>query len=193
MEELPTCIVDKLYLGSWQNIQSNVCKVFNIDVVICLALECQYDDIPNVLIYRYGYIDSTSQSILCDINDILEIIHNSITNNKNVFVHCVAGKSRSASIVIAYIMKYCNMTLRDAYCHVKNLRHIYPNMEFIKQLITFEIKEKNLTESTFDLNDYIIESMAFQMGRPYDVVNKIYFECDCNIDKTMQKLFTYSK
>lgn len=32
--------------------------------------------------------------------------------NKNVFIHCAAGVSRSASFVIAYIMKTKNMSFK---------------------------------------------------------------------------------
>lgn len=37
----------------------------------------------------------------------------------NTLVHCVAGISRSASLCIAYMMKYKRMPLRKAYQHVK--------------------------------------------------------------------------
>lgn len=54
-------------------------------------------------------------------------------------VHCVAGVSRSASLCIAYLMKYENMSLRQAYQHVKMARPIIrPNQGFWKQLIEYE-------------------------------------------------------
>lgn len=36
-------------------------------------------------------------------------------------VHCVAGVSRSASLVIVYLVKYERMTLRQAYHYGNNL------------------------------------------------------------------------
>lgn len=54
-------------------------------------------------------------------------------------VHCVAGVSRSASLCIAYLMKFENMSLRQAYQHVKLARPIIrPNQGFWKQLIEYE-------------------------------------------------------
>jgi atypical dual specificity phosphatase len=54
-------------------------------------------------------------------------------------VHCVAGVSRSASLVCAYLIKYENMSLRQAYQYVKMARPIIrPNVGFWKQLIDYE-------------------------------------------------------
>jgi len=56
-----------------------------------------------------------------------------------VLVHCAAGMSRSATIVIAYIMQKKAMNLREAYQFVKKRRNmIQPNTGFIKQLLEFE-------------------------------------------------------
>jgi len=56
-------------------------------------------------------------------------------------VHCVAGVSRSASICLAFLMKYCKMTLKESYNHVKSRRPIIrPNAGFFRQLIEYEKK-----------------------------------------------------
>jgi protein-tyrosine phosphatase len=55
--------------------------------------------------------------------------------NKKVVVHCEVGMSRSPTIVISYLMKYQNMTLREAYNHVKKRRPIVsPNMGMYGEL-----------------------------------------------------------
>lgn len=54
-------------------------------------------------------------------------------------VHCVAGVSRSASLVCAYLIKHEGMSLRQAYQYVKMARPIIrPNVGFWKQLIDYE-------------------------------------------------------
>ena len=49
----------------------------------------------------------------------------------NVLVHCFAGVSRSASIIIAYLMKEKNNTYKEAFSFVKAKRSIIdPNFGF---------------------------------------------------------------
>jgi protein-tyrosine phosphatase len=66
-------------------------------------------------------------------------MENSLKNNEAVLVFCALGVSRSASIVIAYIMKKYNKNYEDAIDIVQKKRSIIePNQGFIKQLINFE-------------------------------------------------------
>ena len=59
--------------------------------------------------------------------------------NGKVFVHCNAGVSRAATIVIAYYMKQNNVSFQEAYDHVKSIRPaIRPNDGFTKQLKEFK-------------------------------------------------------
>jgi len=55
-----------------------------------------------------------------------------ISCSLNGFIFSQAGISRSACLVIAYLMKHRHMTLRDAFLFVKEKRHqIGPNRYFI--------------------------------------------------------------
>ena len=72
---------------------------------------------------------------------IADLIHQVHRNNGKVLVHCVAGVSRSATLCIAYLMKYHNMSLFDAHHKVWEARKIVrPNPGFWKQLIAYEKK-----------------------------------------------------
>lgn len=54
-------------------------------------------------------------------------------------MHCQAGVSRSATIVIAYLMKHTLMTMPDAYKYVRSRRPVVsPNLNFMGQLLEFE-------------------------------------------------------
>lgn len=75
-----------------------------------------------------------------------EFINKMRVMGKSVLVHCHAGISRSATIVIAYLMVENNMNLIDAYTHVKSKRKIIgPNLGFMGQLLTLN---KNLGFTT---------------------------------------------
>ena len=47
-------------------------------------------------------------------------------------MHCFAGVSRSATFVIAYVMKYCNKSFEEALKIAKNSRSVVnPNPSFV--------------------------------------------------------------
>ncbi|XP_051958891.1 dual specificity protein phosphatase 13-like isoform X1 [Xyrauchen texanus] len=51
-----------------------------------------------------------------------------------ILVHCAVGVSRSASLVLAYLMIHQRHSLLDAIKTVKQHRWIFPNRGFLKQL-----------------------------------------------------------
>jgi len=56
-----------------------------------------------------------------------------------VLVHCIQGKSRSATLVIAYLMWSQQMTFRDAMAIVKERRSLAePNSTFKRELLEYE-------------------------------------------------------
>lgn len=51
-----------------------------------------------------------------------------------ILVHCAVGVSRSASLVLAYLMIHQHFSLLDAIKTIKQHRWIFPNRGFLKQL-----------------------------------------------------------
>ena len=52
-----------------------------------------------------------------------------------VYVHCYQGMSRSATVLLAFLMIYRQMSLLDAIKQVRQRRAIHPNPGFMKQLV----------------------------------------------------------
>lgn len=66
---------------------------------------------------------------------------NDKTPNGNILIHCARGKSRSASIMIGYLMYKHKISFEEAYYRVKQKRKIISiNHGFEKQLKEFDIK-----------------------------------------------------
>eukprot|EP00347_Sterkiella_histriomuscorum_P001470 403371914 len=69
----------------------------------------------------------------------INFIKQAIASGGSVLVHCYAGISRSASIVIAYLMQEMEMPMYNAMTFTRQRRPIiFPNPGFQKQLIDFE-------------------------------------------------------
>jgi len=60
---------------------------------------------------------------------------------RSVLVHCAGGVSRSATVVLAYLILARKMTLNEAYHHVQVRRPIIaPNAGFFNQLADLELR-----------------------------------------------------
>jgi protein-tyrosine phosphatase len=71
--------------------------------------------------------------------DIVKFMDSFLERNNKVFVNCYAGVSRSASIVIAYLMYKKNMSFIQAFEYLKMKRPIIsPNLSFRDQLSSLE-------------------------------------------------------
>lgn len=70
---------------------------------------------------------------------VSQFIDECLSKNGSVLVHGNAGISRSAALVIAYIMEKQNMTSAQAIRAVQRKRFcIFPNEGFRRQLIEYE-------------------------------------------------------
>ncbi|XP_020777136.1 dual specificity protein phosphatase family protein [Boleophthalmus pectinirostris] len=68
-----------------------------------------------------------------------EFIHTALkTKDGKVLVHCIMGVSRSASLVVAYLMLHQRLTLSNALKHVIQKRSIYPNRHFLSLLLKLD-------------------------------------------------------
>jgi protein-tyrosine phosphatase len=137
--EPPNYIIDNIYLGSQKSgVDVNQLFELNIKYVLILGkgMEGKFDQITYKII---EIDDSLEQNLSNYIREALDFIFESQKKNSKILIHCVSGISRSASIVIAYIMDKYKMNYDDAFVYVKTKRpSIRPNTNFIEQLNKFQ-------------------------------------------------------
>ncbi|XP_066549647.1 dual specificity protein phosphatase 13A [Amia ocellicauda] len=79
--------------------------------------------------------DSLNFDLSVQFRPAADFIHKGLKKkNGKVFVHCIMGISRSSTLVLAYLMLYHHLSLRDAILKVIQSRFIYPNRNFLRQL-----------------------------------------------------------
>jgi len=88
--------------------------------------------------------DSEMDSVTDHIDKSIRFIELAISNGHTVLVHCAAGVSRSASIIIAYLMYKHRMSFNTAFNHLKTIRPCCrPNLSFQQQLRSYDFSKIN--------------------------------------------------
>lgn len=67
-------------------------------------------------------LDKSDINIAAYFDQVSDLIEQTRQKNGKTLIHCIAGVSRSATLVLAYLMKYMNMPLKDAYEFVRAAR-----------------------------------------------------------------------
>ncbi|XP_012682033.2 dual specificity protein phosphatase 10 [Clupea harengus] len=137
-----TPILPFLYLGNEHDAQEldqmqrqNIGYILNVTT----HLPLYHYDLGLFNYKRLPATDSNKQNLRQYFEEAFEFIEEAQHAGQGVLIHCQAGVSRSATIVIAYLMKHSWMTMTDAYKFVKARRAIIsPNLNFMGQLLEFE-------------------------------------------------------
>ena len=140
---------DKLYLGNFYSAtQKEELKKRGITHILMVGY-LLHEFFPNDFVYANIEIEDDERE---NIFRYFYVCINFIEKSKVCYVHCQAGVSRSASIVIAYVMYKNKLNFEDAFEFVKEKRcYIYPNDGFRLQLEDFD---RVLKHCNYDLEKY---------------------------------------
>lgn len=185
----PTKILDYLYLGSFLDVNNGFPQSIGTKLILNFAEECEYES--EIEQKHWKFYDNYNQNLVGHFDHVVEIIKAHVDNDQTVFIHCFAGKSRSVSFVLAYLMKTKKLNLQEAYDFVSNKRDIYPNVNFVKQLVEYEIQLYG--ESTFDYDKYVVDniystfsSSIFDVDK--EIIHQTYLKCNKDLDMTIDLL-----
>jgi protein-tyrosine phosphatase len=148
----PTHIIDNIYLGSAYNAASYyVLKEMNIGAIFNITNEIR-NYYPDDFIYnRCPLNDNNKDTIIHHLDTIYNLIIQYQTQNKesNILIHCYMGRSRSATIVLYYLMKKYNYdSINDAINFIIGKRPIVnPTFKLTNDLTNVLEKNKQLSKN----------------------------------------------
>uniref|UniRef100_A0A3B4VDE9 Dual specificity protein phosphatase n=1 Tax=Seriola dumerili TaxID=41447 RepID=A0A3B4VDE9_SERDU len=119
--------------GTWNNVDTGAGYYSDMDIVYYGVVA---EDVATFDLSQYFF-------------SAAQFIKETLSNPQNkLLVHCVMGRSRSATLFLAYLMICENMTVVDAIDHVKKRRRIIPNWGFLKQLRELDMHLLEKRDST---------------------------------------------
>lgn len=156
-------VTDHLFLSGASVLNEENLRRFNIQHVINATHEVCCVAYDNIMCTRIPVDDDPDEDISRYFDQVADQINSIISMNHNVLVHCVAGASRSASLVLAYLMKYHHMSLKDSFIFLDGKRSVIrPNISFCKQLIEYENR-------LFNVNTVRMTSTTFSDGSHLEI------------------------
>jgi protein-tyrosine phosphatase len=129
-------IIDGIYLGSI-NSAYDLEQLKKRGITHLLSVISGFDaPFPNEFKYLViNALDTENTNLFKIFDETNKFIENAIQSGGKVLVHCKAGRSRSVSILCAYIISTFGMPVDEALNSIKNKRDILePNDGFVKQL-----------------------------------------------------------
>lgn len=132
-------IVPHLFLGSYMATKRIILKTLDIHCVISVGADVYSPFLPGVEYHRFDFRDTAEDTplFLALLPEALSLMDEQISRGRNVLIHCSAGKSRSVSIVLQYLMQHGGGLnglngLDATLAHVKSKREcINPNPAFL--------------------------------------------------------------
>ena len=133
-----------IFLGNVNGREEKVLRKHQIQGIIRLATVSEEQEtdqwVPTDIeqIPTFHIPDSASRSIVQIIRDCIPIIERFVAEKRNLLIHCQGGVSRSASVVIGYIMHSRKISAKDSLKYVESKRPcVWPNAGFWKELVVF--------------------------------------------------------
>jgi len=163
LTESATKVINNMWLGDYYDAHKVDFLTRNgIKFVLNISHECMPDkelyEKLGIQVMHVLQEDRDADKLKPHMDAMLEFIHNALVSELPIIVHCRMGVSRSATVVIAYLIKYGldinvvkPMLYTDAFMHVKNIRpYINPNFDFVLMLREMDPTMKDVFSDLFD-------------------------------------------
>jgi len=131
-------ITDRIFLGNWAGANNDVfLNEYNIGYILNLSNQW-YPKKKGITYIDIPIEDTPSADIKYYFKETNDFFNKALQTEKNVYIHCRAGISRSTSALLAFLMsKGLNMRQAVNYVYAKR-SIIQPNRGFWIQLMEYE-------------------------------------------------------
>ncbi|XP_054836224.1 dual specificity protein phosphatase 15 [Eublepharis macularius] len=128
-------VLPGLYLGNFVDAK-DLDQLSRNDITHILSIhESPQPFIPGITYLRIALPDMPEANIKKHFKECIHFIHSCRLRGGNCLVHCLAGISRSTTIVLVYVMAVTQLTWHEALEAVKAVRPVAnPNLGFRQQL-----------------------------------------------------------
>ncbi len=129
-----------LYLGNVRDAHSEEqLQRYEISHILNMSNDASNSNFDFITYKRVPIADDEFQHVLPVLDGCVDFINSVKDTHGRVLVHCTKGKSRSVTVIVAYLLKSYKLSLKEAYRLVKSKRdEIRPNSNFIRQLMRLE-------------------------------------------------------
>lgn len=133
---LAITIMQESYLGDeqWKELEDTFAKhnIRNIQIKNIVDYKVDDHDVTNVEMTHAERL--ATQKLFDDmLTAMVPQIDAAINSGQNILIHCIEGKSRSVSLVAAWLGKKLGLGAEEAYQHIKRIRKIIePNKDYVK-------------------------------------------------------------
>ncbi|KMT15476.1 hypothetical protein BVRB_3g058320 isoform B [Beta vulgaris subsp. vulgaris] len=138
-DNIPCSIEEGLFLGSFGAANNkDAMKTLNITHILTVAASIPPAH-PHDFTYKIIQVADREDTDLAQYFDECVEFIDEAKRSGGVLVHCFVGRSRSVTIILAYLIKRRGMTVSQALEYVRSKRpQASPNAGFIKQLKNYE-------------------------------------------------------
>jgi len=126
-------IVDNIYLGDCSHEEEELLTL-GISYVFNMTPH-NYRKYDKIIEFNIPLKDEITQNIIDIFPDVVKKVKELNDTGAKIYIHCHAGVSRSASLVIYYLIVYYNIDFEQAFKYVREKRVcVQPNHGFAEQL-----------------------------------------------------------
>ncbi|XP_017565462.1 dual specificity protein phosphatase 22-A [Pygocentrus nattereri] len=135
-------VVDGLYLGNIRDSENRESLSQNGITHILSVYNNAKPVLEDMTYLCIHAADASNQNLLQHFKECIRFIHECRLNGGACLVHCLAGVSRSTTIVVAYLMTVTNYGWEECLSAVKAVRSfVGPNYGFQQQLQQFQMTQ----------------------------------------------------